>query len=330
MKKFKKVLLYAVIFIVLFIISVISYVTLALPDVGKPENITVALTPQRIARGQYLANHVTLCVDCHSKRDWTKLAAPIVGGSLGGGGEVFDASVGFPGSVNVPNITPYKLKDWTDGEIFRAITCGVRKNGDPIFPLMPWPYYSKLDREDVYSIIAYIRTLKPIVANYPKSSLNFPLNILVHTMPQKATLSSIPPSTDTLKYGEYLTNASACKECHSQDDKGKLIAGLEFAGGHEYQVNGHMVRSANITPDKSTGIGNWSQAGFLARFKAFNDPEKAARVAKEDFQTIMPWYDYAGMSDGDLKSIYAYLKTVKPVKNKVEKFQAKLTASLVK
>ncbi|MDR3697846.1 c-type cytochrome [Mucilaginibacter sp.] len=330
MKKLKKVLLYAVIFVVLAVISVISYVTLALPDVGKPENITVALTPQRVARGEYLANHVTLCVDCHSKRDWTKLAAPVVEGSMGGGGEVFDASVGFPGSVNVPNITPYKLKDWTDGEIFRAITCGVRKNGEAIFPLMPWPYYSKLSREDVYSIIAYLRTLKPIVAEYPKSTLDFPLNILVHTMPQKAALSEIPPSTDTLKYGEYLTNATACKECHSQDDKGKLIAGLEFAGGHEYQVSGHIVRSANITPDKTTGIGNWTQAEFLARFRAFSNPAKAAGVGKDDFQTIMPWYGYAGMSDGDLKAIYAYLRTLKPVKNKVEKFQAKLTASLEK
>jgi cytochrome c553 len=330
MKKFKKVLLYTVILIVLVIVSVISYVTLALPDVGKPENITVALTPQRIARGEYLANHVTLCVDCHSKRDWSKLAGPVVDGSLGGGGEVFDASIGFPGTVNVPNITPYKLKDWTDGEIFRAITCGVRKNGDAIFPLMPWPYYSKLSREDVYAIIAYLRTLKPIEADYPKSKLDFPLNILVHTMPQKAILSEIPPATDTLKYGKYLTNATGCNDCHSQDHQGKPIPGLEFAGGHEYRLSGHIVRSANITPDKTTGIGNWTQAAFLARFKTYNDPAKAPGVGKEDFQTIMPWYDYAGMKDGDLKAIYAYLKTLKPVKNKVEKFQAKLTAALVK
>ena len=82
MKKIKKVLLYAVIFIVLAIVTVISYVTLALPDVGKPENITVALTPQRIARGQYLANHVCLCIDCHSQRDWSKPIGDIPPGIL--------------------------------------------------------------------------------------------------------------------------------------------------------------------------------------------------------------------------------------------------------
>jgi len=330
MKKFKKVLLYAVIFIVLVIVSVISYVTLALPNVGNPENIKVELTPQRIARGQYLANHVCVCTDCHSQRDWQKLAGPVKPGSLGGGGEVFDATVGFPGTVNVPNITPYSLKGWTDGELFRTITTGERKDGSAIFPLMPWPYYSKLSREDVYAIIAYIRTLKPIAASYPKSRLDFPLNILVHTMPQKASLSPAPDTVDRLKYGEYLTNSSACKECHSQDNQGKLLPGLEFAGGHEYQVSGHIVRSANITPDINTGIGTWTEADFVARFKVFSDPSKAIPASGDDFQTIMPWYAYAGMSDSDLKAIYAYLKTLKPIKNKVVKFQAKLTAALDK
>jgi hypothetical protein len=242
-------------------------------------------------------------------------------GSNGGGGEVFDGKVGFPGNVHVPNITPFAMKNWTDGELFRAITTGERKNGDPIFPLMPWPYYSKLSREDVYSIIAYIRTLKPIQTTYPKSTLNFPLNILVHTMPQKASLGEIPPSTDSIKYGEYMCRSAGCIECHSKSDNGKIIAGMEFAGGHEYQVNGVIIRSANITPDKKTGIGTWKEADFIAMFKAFTNPSKASSVVTGNFQTIMPWYDYAGMTDGDLKSIFQYLRTVKPVKNEVVKYQ---------
>jgi hypothetical protein len=328
MRKFKKVLLYAVIFIILIIVGALSYVTLALPNVGDPQDIKVALTPQRIARGEYLANHVTICVDCHSKRDWSKFAGPMVAGSIGGGGEVFDERVGFPGSVHVPDITPYKLKGWTDGEIFRAITCGVRKNGNAIFPLMPWPYYSKLCREDVYSLIAYLRTLKPIKADYPKSTLDFPLNILVHTMPQKAELSEMPSPADTLKYGEYMTRSSACIECHTREVKGQQVAGMQFAGGREFMINGNTIRSANITQDKATGIGNWTEAEFLARFKAFSDPSKTIPVSPTDFQSIMPWYDYGSMKESDLKSIYAYLRTIKPISNKVVKFQAgNLTAA---
>jgi mono/diheme cytochrome c family protein len=320
MRKFKKVLLFSVVTIILVIVIALSYVTMALPDVGKPQDIKVALTPQRIARGEYLANHVTLCVDCHSKRDWSKLAGPMVAGSIGGGGELFDAKVGFPGSVHVPNITPYKLKEWTDGEIFRAITTGVRKNGDAIFPLMPWPYYSKMNREDVYSIIAYLRTLKPIQASYPQSTLDFPLNVLVHTMPEKAALSEMPSPADTIKYGEYMTRSSACMECHTKEDKGKRIPGMDYAGGHEFKINNNTIRSANISPDKETGIGTWTEKAFLERFKNFSDASKAPHVSAAEFQTIMPWYDYSGMSEGDLKAIYAYLKTVKPVKNKVVKF----------
>jgi len=320
MKKARKIILYVVIGIVLVIVGAVSYVSLALPNVGEPEQITIKATPEVLARGKYLATHVIGCIDCHSKRDWSKFAGPIDTTTLGGGGELFDASVGFPGEVHVPNITPNGIGNWTDGELFRAITCGVRKNGNAIFPLMPWPYYSKLDREDLYAVMTYVRNLKPIKSNYPASKLDFPLNILVHTMPQKAELSKRPNPGDTIKYGAYLVNACACQECHSQSDKGVPIAGLEFAGGREFKMDGATIRAANITPDKATGIGAWTKEAFLARFKAFSDSKTAATVKHGDVQTIMPWWAFSGMTENDLSAIYAYLKTVKPVKNQVTHF----------
>jgi mono/diheme cytochrome c family protein len=222
----------------------------------------------------------------------------------------------------VPNITQTKLKSWSDGELFRAITTGVKKDGSAIFPLMPWPYYSKMDREDIYSIITYIRTLKPIASDYPKSTLDFPLNILVHTMPQKATLGTKPATTDTLAYGKYLVQSAACQECHSQDDKGVLIPGLEFAGGKEFGGADSKVRSANITPESATGIGNWKKKEFIARFKMYKDASTWPSLGPKDPQTVMPWWQYGKMTEEDLGAIYAYLRTVKPVKNAVVKFAA--------
>jgi hypothetical protein len=140
-------------------------------------------------------------------------------------------------------------------------------------------------------------------------------------MPEKATLGVKPDTHDTIKYGEYVVQSAACKDCHSRDDHGKLIEGFEFAGGKEYTINGNTLRSANITPDEETGIGKWTKSEFIARMKLFNDPTKATTVSKSDFQTIMPWWEYSGMNDTDLEAIYAYLKTIKPVKNKVVKFQ---------
>jgi hypothetical protein len=147
MKKILKPLAYVVIIIAIVIIAIISYVVFALPNVGPAENIKVELTPQRIERGKYLATNVAVCLDCHTQQDWSKFGHPIDTNRLGAGGEKFDSGAGFPGNVTVPNITPYKISSWTDGELFRAITTGVKKDGTPIFPLMPWPYYSKMDKE---------------------------------------------------------------------------------------------------------------------------------------------------------------------------------------
>ena len=324
MKKFLKYTAYLVIVVVLIVIAGISYITLALPNVGEPENIKVEATPLRLERGKYLANNVATCVDCHSTRDWTKFAAPINQNIIGAGGEKFGDNVGFPGEVYVPNITPTNLKSYTDGELFRAITTGVKKDGSAIFPIMPWPYYSKMSREDVYSIIAYLRTLKPQAGTYPGHTLNFPLNILVHTMPKKATLGTVPNPADTVKYGEYMITISACKECHSPADKGTFLPGLEYAGGQEYGLpGGGKIRSANITPDKETGIGSWTKDMFVKRFTQYADSNyKPVAVKPGEYQTIMPWYKYGGMKVTDLEAIYAYLKTLKPVKHQFVKFEA--------
>jgi mono/diheme cytochrome c family protein len=323
MKKFLKWTAYAVIVLVLIIIAGISYITLALPNVGKPEAIKIDATPQRIARGKYLANHVTLCMDCHSARSWDKFAGPSDSTTLGGGGEKFDAAVGFPGTVYSPNITPLNLASWSNGELFRAITTGVKKDDSAIFPIMPWPYYAKMDREDVYDIIAYMRTLKPLGKNYPVHQLDFPLSVIVHTMPKKAELGTVPSLSDTIKYGAYLLNAAACKECHTQSDKGTLKEELAFAGGQGYQLpGGGKVYSANITPDKTTGIGSWTKEQFVSRFTQYADGKvQLTPVKPGEFQTIMPWWKYAGMKTSDLEAIYTYLKTIKPIKNQVVKFE---------
>jgi mono/diheme cytochrome c family protein/cytochrome c2 len=315
MKKFGKWAAFVVIALILLVIISIAYIVLALPDVGHPENITIAITPQRIARGQYLANNVALCMDCHSQRDWSKPIGEIAPDKLGAGGDDFDASAGIPGDIFVPNITPYRLKGWTDGEIFRAITTGERKDGSAIFPFMPWPNFAQMSREDLYSIIAYLRTLHPIkTADYPKRKLDFPTNILVHLMPQKADLGHVPALSDTVNYGHYLVTAASCGFCHSQSEKGNPIAGMELAGGVKFQMGDKTVTSANITPDKGTGIGNWTEETFLQRFKSFRDTSKGHKPSLA--MSPMPWYDYSGMTETDIKAIYTYLRTVKPVRNK--------------
>ncbi len=322
MKKVFKILGIIVVILIVGVAALLTYVKTALPNVGAAEDIKIDYTPERLARGKYLANSVNVCMDCHSKRDWSKFSGPIVAGQLGQGGERFDQSVGMPGVIYSKNITPEGIARYSDGELFRLITTGVTKEGRAMFPLMPYPYYGKMDREDIYSVIAYVRSLAPVKNDVPDSQLDFPLNFIVNTIPHSATLQNKPDTTDMLAYGAYLTNASGCVECHTQVNKGQIISELAFGGGREFKFpDGSTVISSNITPDEQAGIGKWTKEDFIARFKIFADSSYTTpTVAPGEFNTIMPWTMYAGMTKTDLGAIYAYLRSVKPIPAKVEKF----------
>jgi hypothetical protein len=119
-----------------------------------------------------------------------------------------------------------------------------------------------------------------------------------------------------------MTNAAVCTECHTPiDDEGQPLPGREFAGGFEMKLpGGGVVRTANITPDADTGIGTWTEQQFVDKFKAFDGAEHRKLTAAEQREnTWMPWYAYAGMTREDLGAIYSYLRTVKPIVNRVKK-----------
>ncbi len=305
------------------LLGAMAYVKLALPNVGDAPDMKVELTPERIKRGDYLANHVNVCMDCHSTRDYTLFSAPLVPGTLGKGGELFDQRAGFPGAFTSKNITPYGIGDWTDGEIYRAITTGVSRDGHAFFPVMPYPYYGSMDEEDAKSIIAYLRTLKPIENKPAESKADFPFNFILNTIPKKAQPTKRPADTNVLASGKYLVNIAGCVECHTQADKGQIIAEKMFAGGREFALPNGTLITPNITPDKETGIGNWTKDAFVARFKAFSDSTYTPhKVGPKEMQTLMPWMMYAGMTEQDLGAIYTYLMSLKPIKNPVpEKFK---------
>lgn len=322
MKKILKVILIILLVVITGVAGMAIYIKTALPNVGAAPDIRVEVTPERVARGKYLATNVAVCMDCHSQRNWSVYAGPIKEGTFGGGGEKFGKEIEFPGTLYSKNITPYALNTWTDGEIFRAITTGENKDGKALFPLMGYLGYGKMDKEDVYCIVAYLRTLPVIKNDIPERELDFPVNFIVNTIPAKATLSIKPDMNNNIEYGRYLITIANCVECHSKVDKGKRIAGTEFGGGRRFNFpNGTVATSPNITPDKETGIGNWSEEIFIQKFKQFSDSAyHAQQVNPNDFNTPMPWLMYAGMTRKDLGAIYAYLKTVKPIKNNVEKF----------
>lgn len=291
-------------------------------NIGPAPKLNVKATQGQIDRGRYLVNHVSICLDCHSSRDWTKFSGPPIPGTLGMGGYRFGREAGAPGNIYSRNITPTGLGNWTDGEIFRAITEGVSKEGRALFPIMPHPHYGKMDRNDIEAIIAYLRTLKPIENKVPDTELDFPLNFIVNTIPQKANFQQRPDTTNPAALGAYLVNAAACVHCHTQSKDGKPVPGMNLAGGVTMKLPFGTLQSANLTPDPETGLGLWTKEAFIARFKA-HDPGRGNlphTVKPGERQVIMPWSMYAGMSETDLGAIYAYLRTLKPVKNRTVAF----------
>jgi mono/diheme cytochrome c family protein len=312
-----KIIGIAVAALVVILFLCIAYIYFFLPNIPV-QDLKVEVTPGRVERGKYLANHVTVCMDCHSTRDWSKFSGPPVPGTEGKGGEKFDQTMGFPGKFFSPNITPFSLASWSDGEIFRAITSGVGKGDRPFFPVMPYTYYGQLDKEDIYSIIAYLRTLPTIEYKAPDSDPDFPMNIILHMIPGKAAPSVKPEKSDTLAYGQYLVKAAGCIECHTKDKKGQIIKELAFSGGREFKMPDGLLVTPNITPDKETGIGNWTRDDFIKRFKAYDLATYAPpAINKGDLMTVMPWTMYAGMDTTDLCSVYKALMALKPMSNKV-------------
>lgn len=319
MKKLFKILGILLIVIIVFAAGGYIYLQAAFPKVSAAPDLKIEPTPERLERGKYLANSYAFCIDCHSTRDINKFSMPVVPGTEGKGGDDYGEGAGFVPASNITSDKETGLGNWTDGEIFRAITTGVDKDGKFLAPMMPYALFSKMDKEDLYSIIAYIKTLPAIKNKVPEKDLKFPVNLIFRTIPADVTeYGKRPDGLDKIKQGEYL--GYGCKFCHSPSEKGEILPGMEFAGGMEFPMpDGTIIRSSNLTPDKQTGIGNMTKEIFMAKFKSCIDVTGLDPKSR-GYNTPMAWNFIAKTStDSDLEAIYEYLMAQKPVNNKIEK-----------
>jgi hypothetical protein len=292
------------------------------PRVSPAPDFTIEATPERLVRGKYLAETVMGCLDCHAERRLDRYAWPLVPGTAGAGGGRWGPENGLPGTIFAPNITPAAIGGWTDGEIYRAITAGLDNDGGAIFPIMPYALYGTADPEDIFAVIAYLRTLPPIEAVHPERELDFPMGLILRTIPIDGSPTKKPQSNQHPEYGRYLATIAACQDCHTAFSEGDFT-GPAYAGGRDFRFPGlGLIRSANITPHKATGIGAWTREEFIARFTEKSAANYADMVvAPGEPNTIMPWWAYAGMSQLDLSAIYDFLMSLEPVKNDVTPFE---------
>lgn len=277
---------------------------------------TFESTPARLERGKYLTSTVAGCLYCHSELESSVEGAGITfkPGTEGAGQAM--ARMGLP-FLHAPNLTSHReagAGGWTDDGLARAIREGIGNDGRALFPMMPYENFRHMSDEDLASVVVHLRTLKPIATAHPKPTTPFPLSRLIYSNPQPITEPVPEPDLSTpVKRGEYMTRMAGCSDCHTpMNDKGQYLEHLKFAGGGTVQMEGvrPTVASKNLTP-ATNGIPYYNEDLFL-------EVMRTGRVRERKLSDLMPWAYYRNMTDEDLKAIFAYLKTVKPIEHYVD------------
>lgn len=314
--KLRRILLFAVIGLLVVALVGISFTIGWRPLIGpKARPLTARrfeATPQRLERGRYIATSLSGCVFCHSPADWNAHGAPVIPGKEGMG-EV-EPYADLPGLIVAPNLTSDPQTgagSWTDDQLARAIREGIGHDGRALFPLMPYPHFKHMSDEDLASVVVFLRSLPPIRNELPPTEVIFPVKYLIRSAPQPIDGSiSSPDPSNRVKWGEYLVTLGGCSDCHTAQDKGSPIAGLDFAGGNFMKAGKLEVATANITPDAS-GIGYYDESLFMQTIRT-------GYVKARELSSIMPFGVYGKLTDDDLKAMFAYLRTLKPVKHRVD------------
>ena len=245
--------------------------------------ITVAGTPAQVARGQYLVASFGGCTGCHASDPSRQ--PPVLDGAL-----VEDMTP--IATLYAPNLTPGgPLKDWSDGEIIRAIREGLSRDGRALL-LMPSEQYRHLSDADVQAIVAYLRAQPAAPGEAPPPSLTLLGTALVGT--GVFPLSNQPPSSEidapapgpTPEYGRYLAEISGCSRCH-----GLALDGQHVAPGPPQGPSLRVVKG-------------WTEEQFFQTLRQGVDP------AGRRLSDAMPWRQYGQGSDEDLRALYRYLQSL--------------------
>lgn len=266
-----------------------------------------------IARGKHLVFGPAHCANCHASPE---MADRVLKGEMVplAGGYAFDIPIG---KIYAKNLTPDATGIGTrsDAEIARALRYGVSSKGTALFDFMP---FHNTSDEDLVAIISYLRQQPAVRNEVPENKLNL-LGQVVNAFLLKPAGPSEPVPTavqqDTsANYGKYLANSVAnCRGCHTNRDlMTGAFTGEDYAGGLVFEnptdSGTYILTTPNLTPDATGRMKGWTKQRFIDRFR------KGTLIQ----QTHMPWGPFSRMSDDELKAIYEFLQTVKPVHNEIK------------
>lgn len=252
-----------------------------------------------IKRGEYLARAAD-CTACHT--------AP--GGAAFGGGYPVNTPFGVIYGTNISADKQFGIGNWSDDEFVAAVRDGIGKDGGQLYPAMPYDAFTKMTRDDVLAIKAYLLSLPAVPQATPKTDLSFPFNqrwgmrFWKWVNFDRGELKPDPAQSAQWNQGRYLVEALAhCGTCHTPRnltmgmDTGKAFAGGDLGAWTAY----------NITPDKNAGIGNWSQQDLVGYLKTGNAPGRAS-ASGPMAEAVEHSLQY--LPETDLQAIAVYLRSV--------------------
>ena len=265
-----------------------------------------------VTRGRYVFDAAG-CAACHTD---TANKGPL----LAGGRRLKTAF----GVFVSPNITPdaeHGIGRWSDQEFIRAMRDGIAPDGSPYFPVFPYPSYTNITDRDLIDLKAYIFSLPAVARPSSPHEVNPPFGwrFLVHFWKwlffTPGPFEPDPARSAAWNRGAYLVQALVhCSECHTpRNALGAMNEDMMLAGTADGPEGGLIP---NITPDEKTGIGRWTDGDIesLLQFGLTPDGDFVGDRMAEVVENTT-----GRLTEPDLRAVITYLRSVAPVRNKVER-----------
>jgi mono/diheme cytochrome c family protein len=260
--------------------------------VSDPQEFT------EIERGRYLAI-TSDCASCHT----------VPGGKPFAGGRPIETPFG---NIVAPNITPdleTGIGAWSEEAFDAAVRKGVRPNGARLYPAMPYNAYTRMSRDDVRAVRAYLNSVDPVRNAVIANTLPFPFNIRATMRVWDALYFKAgefkpdPAKSAEWNRGAFLVDGPAhCGACHTPKT---------FLGGDrtDQYLQGSYLQgwsAPDITNDKRTGLGEWSVEDVASYLKTGHNRISAATGPMAEAVSLSTSH----MTDEDTGAIAAYLKSL--------------------
>src|SRR6202043_2877668 len=253
---------------------------------------------QQIEKGHYLTT-VADCFACHT--------VPNVGKPFAGG-RAIETPFGVITSSNITPDTDTGIGAWSDEQFDNAVRKGVRPDGSRLYPAMPYPAYTRMTRDDVLAIRAYLATVEPVHQPVRSNTLPFPFNVRTAMRAWDALDFTpgefVPDSRQSAAWnrGAYLVQGPGhCTACHTS----KTMLGGDKPNDNLRGFNLQGWFAPDITGDNNQGLGQWSEADITEYLKTGHNRFPAA-IGPMTEEIVNATSQY---SDSDLAAIATYLKS---------------------